>query len=73
MSVNNIEMTISRYTDINKVLANIVEMNLTLEFLRINEDTDYIDISVSSEHSFDIALFEEILQELEWDAFNDYE
>jgi hypothetical protein len=66
--MNSIEITISRGLDINLILQQIVDWGLTLDNLTIcRRDSYMIDLGISSKYNFDLCLFEEFLQELEYE------
>ena len=72
--MNSIELTLPRGLDLNTILQQIVDWGLTLDKLTIHRrDVDLINLSVSSQHDMDISMFEEFLQDMEYEYDKEFD
>lgn len=72
--MSSIELSIPRGLDINLILERVVDWGLTLDKLTIHRnDTDFVNLSVSSQHDLDIGMFEEFIMDLEYEHDKEFD
>ena len=71
--MSGIEITVPRGLDMNLILERIVDWGLTLDKLTIHRDTNFINLSVSSQHDLDIGMFEEFIMDLEYEHDKEFD
>ena len=70
--MSGIEITVPRGLDMNLILERIVDWGLTLK-LTIYRDTNFVNLSVSSQHDLDIGMFEEFIMDLEYEHDKEFD